>query len=177
MNKKQKKSLWQNVLQFIKLQLAGNILFWGTYVGYAFADNVLHNRTWLALAIPSILAHVVFFVVDKNWVFSDETGKRKTMGEIVRFVSFMGINYFLGLGIVLGMERYFGITPYVGQFISGLFFALWVWFGLKFWVFRHARHARHHALTIETKGSYARQRAAYQRLKAKQKATRTARVH
>lgn len=177
MNKKQKKSLWQNVLQFIKLQLAGNILFWGTYVGYAFADNVLHNRTWLALAIPSILAHVVFFVVDKNWVFSEKTGKQKTSTEVVRFVIFMGLNYFINLGIILGLEKYFGVSPYIGQFISGLFFALWVWLGLKFWVFRHARHARPHALTIETKETNAKRHAAYKRLQTKQKATRATRVY
>lgn len=177
MNKKQKKSLWQNVFQFIKLQLAGNILFWGTYLGYAFADNVLHNKSWIALAIPSILAHVVFFAVDRNWVFSEKTGKQKTSTEVVRFVIFMGLNYFINLGIILGLEKYFGVSPYIGQFISGLFFALWVWLGLKFWVFRHARHARPHALTIETKETNAKRHAAYKRLQTKQKATRATRVY
>lgn len=177
MNKKQKKSLWQNVLQFIKLQLAGNILFWGTYLGYAFADNVLHNRTWLALAIPSILAHVVFFAVDRNWVFSEKTGKQKTSLEAIRFVIFMGTNYFINLGIVLGLEKYLGVSPYLGQFISSVFFAVWVWLGLKFWVFRHARHARPHALTIETKETNAKRHAAYKRLQTKQKAKRATRVY
>ena len=177
MNAKTKKSLLRNIWQFIRLQLAGNILFWGTYVGYAIADNVLHTTSWLALAVPSILAHILFFIVDRNWVFSDKTGKRKTTDEVIRFILFMGLNYFINLGIVMGLETYFGITPYIGQFIAGLFFTFWTWAGLKFWVFRGARHARPHALTIETRKTNAKRHAKYKRLEAKQKAKRTARLH
>lgn len=176
MKAKTKKSLLRNAWQFIKLQLAGNILFWGTYVGYFIADNVFHSKSWLALAIPSICAHILFFIVDRNWVFSDKTGKRKTKDEIVRFVLFMGLNYFINIGIIMGLQEYFGITPYIGQFLAGLFFTFWTWAGLKFWVFRAARHARHHAITIETRNTNAKRHAKYKRLEAKQKAKRTAAV-
>lgn len=177
MKAKTKKSLFQNILQFIKLQLAGNILFWGTYIGYAVADNVFHTKSVLAVAVPSVLAHILFFIVDRNWVFSDKTGKRKTTDEIVRFVLFMGLNYFINLGIIMGLQNYLGITPYIGQFIAGMFFTFWTWAGLKFWVFRGARHARHHAITIETKDTNAKRHAKYKRLEAKQKAKRAARLH
>ncbi len=177
MKKKTKKSLLSNTVQFIKLQISGNILFWGTYIGYAIADNVFHTSSWLAIAIPSLLAHFLFFIVDKNWVFSDKTGKRKTGDEVVRFVLFMGLNYFINIGIITGLENFFGITPYVGQFIAALFFTFWTWAGLKFWVFRAARHARHPGITIETRNTNAKRHAKYKRLEAKQKAKRTARVH
>lgn len=176
MKAKTKKSLLYNIWQFIKLQLAGNILFWATYLGYAIADNVFHSTSWLAVAVPSILANILFFILDRNWVFSEKTGKRKTADEIVKFVLFMGLNYFINLGIILGLQTYFGITPYIGQFVAGLFFAFWTWAGLKFWVFRGARHARHHAITIETKDTNAKRHAKYKRLEAKQKAKRTAAV-
>lgn len=174
MKSKTKKSLWKSAAQFIKLQLAGNVLFWGTYLGYAFADNVLHTKSAWALAIPSILAHILFFILDKNWVFSEKTGTQKTTDEIVRFVTFMGFNYFLNLGIVLSLETYLGLTPYLGQFVASAFFTVWTWLGLRFWVFRHARHVRPHALTIETRKTNAKRHAAYKRLEAKQKAKRAA---
>lgn len=177
MNAKTKKNLWRNAVQFVKLQLAGNILFWITYFGYAVGDLFFKTDTWIAIAVSSIFAHVLFFVVDKNWVFSDKTGKRKTSGEIIRFVMFMGLNYFLNLGIVVGLENYLHVTPYIGQFIAAFFFTFWTWAGLKFWVFRAARHARHHGLTIETKGTNAKRHAKYKHLEAKQKAKRTARLH
>lgn len=177
MNAKTKKSLVATFWQFVKLQLAGNILFWGTYIGYALSDNFMEVPTWIALAVPSIIAHVLFFVVDKNWVFSDKTGKRKTEGEIARFVIFMGINYFINIGIVVGLEKYFGITPYIGQFVAGFFFTFWTWAGLKFWVFRSARHARYPGITIETRRTNAKRHAKYKRLETKQKTKRTTRVH
>ncbi len=174
---KTKKSLLRNGLQFIKLQLASNILFLGTYIGYAISDNFFHASSWQAVAIPSLLAHVLFFLVDRNWVFSDKTGKRKTSGEIVRFVCFMGLSYFINLGILGVLQTYFGISPYIGQFIASAFFTVWNWAGLKFWVFRHARHVRPAALTIETEKTNAKRHANYQRLEAKQKAKRAARLH
>lgn len=177
MSPETKRSLIRNILQFIKLQLAGNVLFLGTYGGYIVADQVFHNHSIFAVAIPSILAHGLFFIVDKNWVFSEKTGKRKTGAEIVRFIAFMGMNYFINLGIIGGLQHYFGISPYIGQFIAATFFTFWTWAGLKFWVFRHGRHARPSALTIETKGTNAKRYAKYQHIEAKQKAKRAARLH
>lgn len=168
-----KKMFWKNGMQFLKLQLAGNVLFWGTYLGHAFFHEALHWSSAQSLATASIIAHIAFFIIDKNWVFSTKTGHAKTSGEVVRFMTFMGFNYFLNLGIILGLERFFTITPYVGQFIAALFFTFWQWFGLKFWVFRHVRHMHHAALTLETKDIKEKRHARYQRLETKQKTKRT----
>ena len=175
MGAKRKKSIWQDVIQFVKLQLAGNILFWGGLLGTALCREVFHLSSVWALAVGSLLAYGVFFLVDENWVFSDKTGKRKTGGEIVRFIAFMGVNYFINILLVDWCGRLSGLNVYWSQFVvSTVFFTFWNWLGLKFWVFRHGRHARHHALTIETKGTNAKRHALYKWLEAKQKAKRTA---
>lgn len=177
MNAKTKRLLLKNAAQFVRLQLAGNVLFWGTFAGSAFFDKVMHWPSLLAVAVASLFANVAFFILDKNWVFSEKTGKKKTSDEIVRFLILMVINYFINIGIIAGLERFFAISSYIGQFIAGLFFTFWSWVSLKFWVFRHARHARHHAITIETRKTNAKRHAKYKRLEAKQKAKRAARVH
>lgn len=177
MKAKTKSRLWHNFIEFLKLQAAGNILFWGTYLGNAYFDQIWGWASWQSLAVASILAHVAFFVVDKNWVFSDKTGQRKTSNEVVRFIIFMGFNYFLNIGIILGLERFAGVSPYVGQFISAFFFTFWQWFGLKFWVFRHVRHAHHAGITIEANDYKAKRHIRYRRLETKQKAKRAARVY
>lgn len=140
-----------NFVQFIKLQLAGNVLFWGTYIGYFVLHDVLDWRSITALVVASLAAHVAFFIIDKEWVFDTKTGKEKTTSEVVKFALFMGLNFFINLGIITGLERYFDISPYIGQFIAALFFTFWTYFGLKLWVFdthphslltkrRHASH-------------------------------------
>ena len=177
MFKKQKKKFWKAAIQFIKLQIAGNILFWGTYLGYAIGHELMGWNSAYSMAVGSLLAHVLFFMVNRSWVFSERTGKRKTGQEIVRFALFMGLNFFINLGIILGLEKYFGITPYIGQFIAGAFFAVWSYLGLKFWVFRSGQHVSHQALTVITSKTKEKRHANVKQLKAKQETKRAARVY
>lgn len=138
--KKQKKKLWKLAIEFIKLQLSANILFWGTLGGLFVLYELLEWPQFIALATASIIAHIVFFIVNKEWVFDDKTGKRKTSGEVVRFIVFMGINYFINLGIVTGLSHFFDISPYIGQVIAAIFFTAWNFIGLKYWVFQEVKH-------------------------------------
>ena len=173
------------------MQLSGNVLFWGTIVGSIVLHEVLGVGKIWSVAIASAVFHVVFFLLDKHWVFSTKTGKNKTQKEIVRFVIFMGLNYFLNLGLIqllltllsetalssvqmTMIGTTFDIDLVVAQLLASAFFAVWSWLGLKYWVFRHARHAHHAALTWETKESNARRHRKYYKLATKQKAKRTA---
>lgn len=136
MKQKQKKSLIKLAIQFVKLNLAGNILFWGTYGGFFLLYEIFGLPEVASLAVASIIAHVFFFIADKKWVFNGENGNQKTSDQVWRFVAFMGLNYFINLGIILSLSAYFGISPYIGQFISAMFFVIWNFVGLKFWVFQ-----------------------------------------
>ncbi|NCU40710.1 hypothetical protein EOL73_03065, partial [Candidatus Saccharibacteria bacterium] len=100
MKAKQKKSLSRNAIQFVKLQLSGNVLFWGTIVGSIVLHEVFGLKKIVAVAIASAFFYIVFFLLDKHWVFSTKTGKNKTQDEIVRFTIFMGLNYLLNLGLI-----------------------------------------------------------------------------
>lgn len=127
-------------IQFIKMQLAGNIIFWGTYLGYFISDYFFDHAELWALALASLIAHGIFFVVSREWVFDSATGHRKKRQEIIKFIVFMGFNYFLNLAIIEGLHVFFDISPYIGQFISGLFFGVWNYLGLKLWVFSGDDH-------------------------------------
>ncbi|NCU30009.1 hypothetical protein EOM60_05425, partial [Candidatus Saccharibacteria bacterium] len=85
MKAKQKKSLSRNAIQFVKLQLSGNVLFWGTIVGSIVLHEIFGLKKIVAVAIASAFFYIVFFLLDKHWVFSTKTGKNKTQDEIVRF--------------------------------------------------------------------------------------------
>ena len=130
------KQLIRLVIQFIKLQLAGGIIFFGTYIGYFVSDYLFNRPTFYALAISSLIAHGIFFLVTREWIFDKKTGKKRTRQQIVRFSLFMGLNYILNLIIIEGLRANFGLSPYIGQLISGLILGLWGYIGLKFWVFQ-----------------------------------------
>ncbi len=65
-------------MQFVKLQIAGNIPFWGTYLLFALLDKVFMVDIIVALFVASLLANSLFFYVDDKWVFADTRGTRKT---------------------------------------------------------------------------------------------------
>lgn len=148
MEKIKKQFTFKNLVEFIKLQLAGNILFWGTYLGFFLLYEVANWTEVLSLAVASILAHALFFIANSEWVFDEKGERRKTSGELTRFIIFMGMNYFINLGIIYGLRQFFDISPYIGQFIAAGFFTLWTFIGLKYWVFREA----HHHASLRTKG-------------------------
>lgn len=141
MKRTQKASLVATAIEFVKLQLAGNILFWGTYIGYFLLFELAGWGYMEALVTASLVSHFFFFIANKEWVFEDETGKRKTSVEAVRFALFMGLNFFINIAIITGLQQYFDISPYIGQFISAFFFTIWSFIGLKYWVFRDVKHS------------------------------------
>lgn len=147
MKRKQKQSLLQLLTEFAKLQLAGYIPFWGKYVGFALFDNFTPLPTFYALLIPMVLANIVFFYVDDKWVFSHPARKRKNNYEAVKFAIFILLSELVVLGMTYGMYNFANITPYIGQFISGLIMAIWTFFGLRFWVFGHGTPAKHKTKT------------------------------
>jgi len=135
LKQKEKRTLIRWAIEFVKLQLAGNVLFWGTYIGYYLLQGRLHWPELQALVTASVIAHGLFFLVNRNWVFDDKTGRRKTSSEVIRFIIFMGLNFFINIGIIEFLSIYHGISPYIGQFISAMFFVIWNFVGLKWWVF------------------------------------------
>lgn len=149
-----------SLLQFLKLQLAGNILFIGTLLGVAVADTLLAADPFHGLIVGSALAHVLFFYVNKTWIFEEDPTVRDD-GEVLRFVLFMSFNFFLNLflvelvsGLVLvHLPDLEAFAYYIGVVSAALFFAVWSFVGLKFWVFRptkrHAAASRHAGLTYE----------------------------
>jgi len=129
--------------EFAKLQLAGNIPFWGTYFGFMLFDKVLHFDEFSGLIIATVLANFLFFIVDDQWVFSegrDRAHGKKTKVEIVKFVAFIAFSAFLSIMLVHSLSIFADISPYYGQFISGAVFTLWTFAGLRFWVFAPSKH-------------------------------------
>ena len=135
MKRKNKKKLIELVTEFAKLQLAGYIPFWGKYLGFAFLDNFTPLDQFYSLLIPTILANILFFIVDDRWVFVHKGRARETVAEAIRFFIFIIFSELIVFSMTMSMSTYLNLTPYIGQFVSGFFMAIWTFVGLRFWVF------------------------------------------
>ena len=153
-------------MQFVKYNVAGTVFFWSTYIMFFVLNTLLQWPEVQALATASIIGHVFYFILDKEWVFSSDGTTKKSLGELLRFAVFMALNYFLNLYFVWLLDVRFGLTPYLGQFVTAGFFVIWSYVGLKYWVFpvsvKRTKKGKQYA-------SRSRKRST-----AKQKAARTA---
>ncbi len=138
--RQQKKKIPEILVEFLKLQLAGNIPFWGTYLLFAVFDQALGIGDFTALLAATIIANILFFIIDDRWVFKNTRSHRKTTTEVWRFIAFMSFSSLLTFTITWQLLEVFGITPYIGQFISAAFSTLLTFTGLRFWVFAPPRH-------------------------------------
>lgn len=121
--------------QFVKLQIAGNIPFWGTYMINAGLDKGLGVDKFQSLLVATVLANALFFIVDDRWVFSDLRNKRTSNAEIWKFIVFMSLSALLTFNITWQLYSLFGISTYIGQFVSAGLSIAWTFIGLRFWVF------------------------------------------
>lgn len=145
MKRKNKKKLIELITEFAKLQLAGYIPFWGKYLGFAFFDNFTPLDQFYSLLIPTVLANILFFIVDDRWVFVHKGRSRETVAEAIRFFIFIIFSELIVFSMTMSMATYFSLTPYIGQFVSGFFMAIWTFIGLRFWVFGSKEPARKRA--------------------------------
>jgi len=139
---KRRRALYQGAWEFVKLQIAGNIPFWGTYLLFALFDKVFFVETTPALLVSTIAAYTVFFIVNDIWVFNRNRNRRRKTTEIWRFIVFMSLTALITFNITIQLLNQFGISPYVGQFISAALSITWTFVGLKFWVFAPPRRKR-----------------------------------
>lgn len=112
----------QLIWEFIKLQLASNILFFGTLFGFYAGDKILHLPQLYALIIASILAHILFFIVDLEWVFTSD-GKQRSGRAMRRFIIFMTFNFFLNIALVEFFGWLLRSTP--ESSLTGSLFTIW----------------------------------------------------
>lgn len=137
-----KKKFIELFIEFLKLQLAGNIPFWGTYLLFALFDQVMAVDAFSSLLVATVIANVLFFVVDDRWVFKNSRKHRKTATEVWRFIAFMSVSSLFTFNITWQLYQLLGITPYIGQFISAVISTLLTFIGLRFWVFAPTRRRK-----------------------------------
>lgn len=161
-----KQTLTDVFIEFLKAQVAGNVLFFGTMLGFFIGDKLLHAPEIPTLIVSSILANIIFFLINRELVFTSN-GQQRSTSEVYRFILLMTFNMLiytvLTSAIAGGLAMAFSDGPieehrfYAAQVLSAMIFSVWTYIGLKFWVFApaksHATASRHTALTVEKRKS------------------------
>ena len=136
MNKKQKRTKFKNELKrIIQYSIAGGAWFWSGYLMFAFCDIVLGLNLWWSKLFANIFGLTINFIIQRIWVFDDTRKHRRLTIATERYTILTLANFIIDYFIVLIARDVFGITPYIGQFISAGFMYGWNYMWYKLWVF------------------------------------------
>lgn len=121
-------------IQFAYFHLGGAIFFAAGYLVFALLYGLLHWHWLLAKAIADLTGWSLNYLVQYHLAFRDtarEQGHHKTLKKIVPFSL---ANILIDYAIVGGLKLV-GVSPFLGLWISSLFFTVWKWLWYKHWVF------------------------------------------
>ena len=142
MPQKKRTAFIQGFLEFIKLQIAGNVPVWGTLGLFALLDQVFYANNYWALLVSTVAAYTLFYFITDLWVFSRTRKSRNKTTEVWRFIVFTSFSALLIFNINWFLNQYFGISLYIAQFISAGLSIFWTFPGYKFWVFSSVKNHR-----------------------------------
>lgn len=123
-----------DIIQFAKYFIGGSTYFWSGYIVFAATYGGLHWAWWPAKMLADGIGWTLNYIAQRYWAFDSKslmhhefaTAKKYTVLTIGNF----GLDY-----LIVGGLKHFGITPYIGLFISAGFFTVWNYAWYRFWVF------------------------------------------
>jgi putative flippase GtrA len=133
------KKFWQHraVVQFLEYMVGGGVYFWTGLAIFAIGYNGLHWHWFYAKILADVVGWTLNFLIQRYWAFYDSRLKGQDGRVVFRYILVNGIDIFIDYGIVASVVH-FGITPYVGFFISAGFTTVWDYLWYRFWVFKPA---------------------------------------
>jgi putative flippase GtrA len=142
MKSKQKAKNWHaEIKRLLAYSVTGGAWFWSGYLAFAVCDQVFGLSLFWAKLIANLVGITVNFILERIWVFDRGRKNKKLTVVTERYFILTVANLFIDYLIVRGLQEYFGLTPYLGQFVSAGFFFGWNYLWYKYWVFAAARKA------------------------------------
>ena len=119
--------------RFFKYLVGGSLYFWISYGMFAVCYSGLHWKWFPAKVVSDIMGWTVNYFFQRFWAFSDHVSLSE-MQHAGRYVFIESIGFVLDYALIGGLVA-IGISPYIGFFISGIFFTFWSFLWYKYWVF------------------------------------------
>ena len=120
-------------IRFFKYMVGGSIYFWVGYGVFALCYSGLHWKWFPAKLLADAIGWTLNYLVQRFWAFSDHISLGE-MQHASRYVFIESIGFVLDY-LLIGGLYHLGVSPYVGFFISGIFFTFWSFLWYKYWVF------------------------------------------
>lgn len=127
------------IAQFVEYMIGGGVYFWTGYGTFALCFSIFKWNWLLAKAAGDIVGLSFNFYMQRYWAFDSPQLAHKTGRVSLRYLVIVAMNLAIDYAIVVGLHHYFGLTVYIGAFVSAGFFTAWNFLWYKLWVFNPAK--------------------------------------
>jgi len=119
--------------QFSKYLVGGSLYFWIGYGVFALCYSGLHWDWFPAKILSDAIGWTINYFFQRLYAFKDQVHLSE-MQHAGRYIFIESIGFVMDYLLIWGLKS-IGITPYIGFFISGIFFTFWSFAWYKYWVF------------------------------------------
>ena len=125
----------RRVWQFIVFNVGGIAFFVTGYSVFALLYGVFSWQWWQAKFVADIAGWTVNYLIQRYWAFAQESQNIRDRYILRRFILISLANVPIDYAIV-GLLNWLGVSPYIGLWVSSLFFTAWKYLWYRLWVFR-----------------------------------------
>jgi putative flippase GtrA len=124
----------KNVVQFVLFNFGGMLFFVVGYGIFALLYGAFDVVWWLAKIVADLVGWTANYIVQRYLAFREESKEQSNRRILKKFVGVSLLNVPLDYAIVGGLKL-LGVSPFLGLWISSLFFTVWKYLWYKRWVF------------------------------------------
>lgn len=128
----------QGIKQFVIYNLGGAAFFIIGYGIFALLYGLFGWPWWLAKALGDLCGWTANYLIQRHLVFHKESQGQRERVILGKFTLISLVNLLIDYLIVGGL-RLLGVSPFLGLWISSLFFTFWKYLWYKIWVFRPSK--------------------------------------
>lgn len=132
MSKTKFSSFHPRIVQLIEYFIGGGVFFWSGYGTFALFYSGLKTNWLVAKLVGDAVGFSANYIVQRYWAFADP---RLADNQVKRrYLILSVIDFAIDYALVGGLKHY-GLSPYIGFWVSAAFFTGWNYFFYRFWVF------------------------------------------
>lgn len=116
--------------------ISGAITTLADYMAFTICFSFLSSGLLTATAVAYAVGLVVSYILNRFWVFHKGANRQSAATSLSRYLTFLLVNLGITYVMLWALERWFGISPYIGKLVVGTFMFFWIYAGNTLWVFR-----------------------------------------
>ena len=125
----------QGLIQFVYFNFGGIVFFVAGYAVFALLYGLLHWWWFVAKGLADLIGWSLNYLIQHYLAFNETARAHGHKKVLKKYVPFSLLNVLIDYAIVGGLN-WLGISPFLGLWISSLFFTIWKWLGYKHWIFK-----------------------------------------